>query len=285
MEPMIKYRGGKSKEIASFQKFIPADYGTYLEPFLGGGAVYFRLEPRKAVVNDINPRLMCFYRDVRDDYARLRKELDGLQETYDANQAEYEAEKAKHPDERVPNKNERLYYEIRDMYNGRTPSPYLDGTLYFFINKTAFSGMIRYNSEGEYNVPFGRYRSFNAKAITEEHSRLLRRSEVLNGDYSEVFSMAGEDDFMFLDPPYDCIFHDYGNIGTDGFDDDQHRRLAEAYKKLKCRALLVIGKTELTEKLYEGYIRGEYHKSYAVNIRNRFRSEASHMIVTNYEIG
>ena len=283
MKPMVKYRGGKSKDIPYFEQFIPSDYVTYYEPFLGGGAVYFYLEPERAVINDINESLITFYQEIRNNYETARKQLNELQQMYESNQQAYKELKALHPNDRVENKNEALYYHLRDMFNHKIPSEYLDGVVYFFINKTAYSGMIRYNANGEYNVPFGRYRNFNTKLITPEHHALLQRTTIMNSDYSEVFAMATEKDFMFLDPPYDCVFHDYGNIEFRGdFDEQEHRRLAEDYKKLKCRALMVIGKTALTEELYGEYIKGEYFKSYAVNIRNRFKSESKHIIVTNY---
>lgn len=283
MKPMIKYRGGKSKEILYFENYIPTDFDTYYEPFFGGGAVYFHLEPRKAVVNDVNDRLMQFYADIRDNYSTVRTQLDELQAIYEKNQAEYKALKEKTPDDRVPNHNEDLYYLLRDMFNHKIPLKYLDSVIYFFINKTAYSGMIRYNAQGDYNVPFGRYQNFNTQLVTEAHHNLLQGTKLLTGDFSIPFSMATESDFMFLDPPYDCIFNDYGNITFEnGFDEREHRRLAEEFKKLKCRALMVIGKTELTEELYGDYIKGEYFKSYAVNIRNRFKSESKHIIVTNY---
>ncbi|MBD5500635.1 MAG: DNA adenine methylase, partial [Lachnospiraceae bacterium] len=112
---------------------------------------------------------------------------------------------------------------------------------------------------------------------------LLKHTELYNLDYSKIFDMTKSNDFMFLDPPYDCIFSDYGNQNyRDGFGEDEHRRLANDFRNVPCRTLLVIGKTKLTEELYEGYIVEEYDKLYAVNIRNRFKADAKHMIVTNY---
>lgn len=283
MNPMLKYRGGKSREIPQFQKYIPNSFGTYIEPFLGGGAVFFHLEPERAIINDVNSRLVSFYECVRNHYATMRIELDQIQEIYERNQADYKIRKAEQPDERVPNANEILYYRIRDMYNGKIDSEYLDGVLYFFINKTAYSGMIRYNNNGEYNVPFGRYPNLNTKLVGVEHSQLLQRAELLNQDYSVIFDRAEADDFMFLDPPYDCVFNDYGNIDMmNGFDEEQHRRLAADFRNLPCRAMMVIGKTPLTEELYGRFIRDEYCKNYAVNIRNRFKNDAKHIVVMNY---
>jgi len=281
---MIKYRGGKSKEIPHIEKHIPAFKGRYIEPFLGGGALYFYLEPKHAIINDINSKLMDFYRGVRDDYSSVRRDLDELEKIYSVNREAFDRLKAKTPDLRVEDKNEDFYYEIRDMFNGLKKSKYSDAAIYYFINKTAYSGMIRYNARGEFNVPFGRYKNLNTSFVTEEHSNLLQSTELFNGDYSVVFEQAEKDDFMFLDPPYDCIFSDYGNEEyKDGFNDDSHIALAEAFRNLKCKALLVIGRTPLTERLYGDMIVDEYDKSYAVNIRNRFKAAATHILVANFK--
>lgn len=283
MNPMIKYRGGKSKEISHFISNMPENYNRYIEPFFGGGALYFYLEPQNAIINDVNTKLYSFYKQMQEEYPSVRKQLDELQMVYEQNQKEYEGLKKKHPEERVENKNEALYYKIRDMFNHKIESEYLEAVVYFFINKTAYSGMIRYNAKGEYNVPFGRYKNLNTKLITDKHYELLKRTEIYNYDYSEIFNMAGNNDFIFLDPPYDCVFSDYGNEAyRDGFGEDEHRRLANDFANLSCKSMLVIGKTALTKELYGKYIVEEYDKSYAVNIRNRFKADAKHIIVTNY---
>lgn len=282
MNPVLKYRGGKSREIPQFLQYIPNDFDRYIEPFLGGGAVFFYLEPDNAILNDANERLMTFYSQLRNQYPLMRQQLDELQQIYEQNQIEYKRLKMLSPDERVPNANEELYYRMRELFN-HPDETYLDGVLYFFINKTAYSGMIRYNNSGEYNVPFGRYPNFNTHLITPQHSALLQQAELYHTDYSEIFEMAGENDFIFLDPPYDCIFTDYGNIDMmNGFDETEHRRLAADFRNLPCRALMIIGRTPLTEELYGEYIFDEYYKNYAVNIRNRFRNDRMHIVVKNY---
>ena len=282
MNPVLKYRGGKSREIPRFLQYIPDDFNRYIEPFFGGGAVYFYLEPDNAIINDLNTRLMTFYQELRNNYPEMRKQLDELQSLYEKNQKEYKRLKTLSPNERVPNANEELYYKMRELFN-HPNGEFLDGVLYFFINKTAYSGMIRYNNSGEYNVPFGRYPNLNTRLITEQHSELLQRTELYNLDYKKIFDMAQEDDFIFLDPPYDCVFNDYGNIDMmNGFDEEQHRRLAEEFKKLPCRALMIIGKTPLTEELYKDYIFDEYYKNYSVNIKNRFNNDKMHIVFKNY---
>ena len=217
---------------------------------------------------------MSFYTQLKNQYPLMHEQLDEIQTVYERNQAEFRQLKAQSPDERVANANEDLYYRMRNQFNHLENPKYLDGVIYFFINKTAYSGMIRYNNNGEYNVPFGRYPNLNTRLVTQQHSDLLQGAELLNLDYSEVFNMAGEEDFIFLDPPYDCVFNDYGNIDMmNGFDEAEHRCLAADFRNLPCRALMIIGKTPLTEELYGDYIFDEYYKNYAVNIKNRFKND------------
>lgn len=227
---------------------------------------------------------MNFYTEVRDNYAQLTAELEELQLIYEENQAIYAREKVLHPDDRVDNMNEELYYRIRSMFNNQIDREYMEGTIYYFINKTSIFGHDHdITDRVNINVPFGRYVHFNTRIITREHSQLLQRAELFNVDYENIFEMAHDGDFMFLDPPYDCVFNDYGNVDMqNGFDEEQHRRLANNFRNLPCRAMMVIGRTALTEELYGDLIQYQYPKRYAVNIRNRFNAEAMHIVVTNY---
>ena len=282
MKPMLKYRGGKQREIPELLKFVPSNYGRYVEPFFGGGALYFHLEPKQAVLNDLNAGLMNFYRGIRDDFEIVQGELLEMEHRYESNRKAYEALKELHPDDIVPDANEADYYLIRDMFNGKTETRYSWASLYYYFNITAYSGMIRYNKSGQYNVPYGRYKHLNVSCVTEEHSQLLKSADLCNGDFEDIFSMCREDDFVFLDPPYDCVFSDYGNPELiDGFSPSDHKRLASAFFDLPCKSLLVIGETDLTLELYRGHIVHEYGKTYSVNIRNRFKASSKHILVTN----
>lgn len=281
MKPILQYRGGKQREIPLFQEYIPKEYNRYIEPFFGGGALYFHLEPKSAIINDINSRLIDFYLDLKYDFSSFRSQMDVVQEIFDVNRLEYKKLKENNPSDKVLDKNEKLYYQFRDWFNGESGCPYLDSIVYFFINKIAYSGMIRYSKQGKFNVPYGYNRGLNSQIITKEYSDLLQGSEIYNLDFYDIFKMCDSKDFMFLDPPYDCKFNDYGN-SQEGFLEKDQERLARDFKNLSCKTLMVIAKTNLTESLYQGYIRGEYHKSYAINIRNRFKNEASHIIITNF---
>ena len=283
LKPMLKYSSGKAKEIPNILPYIPEFDGRYVEPFFGGGAMYFHLEPKKAIINDINTKLIDFYKAVKCNFKPLRKELDEVELLYSKNQKEFDELRKQNPNEKIINKNEDMYYRMRSMFNGISPKEYSDALLYYYINKTAYSGMIRYNSKGEFNVPFGRYATLNTKSVTLSHSKLLESTEIYNANYFDIFNMCNSDDFVFLDPPYDCVFSDYGNKEyKDGFNEDNHRKLSEDFKNLPCKAMMVIGKTSLTEELYGNNIVSEYKKNYSVNIRNRFKSDAMHIIVTNW---
>lgn len=282
MNPMIKYRGGKSKEISHFISNMPENYNRYIEPFFGGGALYFYLEPQNAIINDVNIKLYSFYKQMKEEYPIARMQLDELQTVYEQNQKEYDAIKKQHPEDRVENKNEALYYKMRDMFNHKIKCEYLDAVVYFFINKTAYSGMIRYNAKGEYNVPFGRYKNFNTKLITDKHYELLNRTDIYNYDYSEIFKMAGNNDFIFLDPPYDTEFSEYAK---NSFGKNDQMRLAEFLSKTEANFMLIIKATPYIYDLYKdkGFSIYSFDKKYMVNFQNRNDRNVKHLVITNYE--
>ncbi|MCC2084265.1 DNA methyltransferase [Staphylococcus sp. HMSC068D08] len=284
MKPIIKYRGGKSKEIATFKKYIPENFEVYYEPFFGGGATFFDLEPDSAYIADINEKLIRFYLDLIDNYTLVKKELKELEAIYLKNRIIFLENKAKHPKSKVKDPNEELYYWIRDQYNQKVLPMYSFATLYYFINKTAYSGMIRHNSKGEFNVPFGRYSNFNTDLLKENHFTLLSKADIRNESYENSFKLATENDFIFLDPPYDTVFSEYGNeVFSGDFAEENHRELAQNFKNLSSPALMIISETSLIRSLYKDYIKASYPKNYSVNIRNRFKSEANHLIITNYD--
>ncbi|QYS91143.1 DNA adenine methylase [Flavobacterium covae] len=140
MKPLVKYRGGKSKEIPHLEKHIPEFDGRYIEPFFGGGAMFFYLEPKKAIINDINAKLMSFYKGVKSDFETLQKELSEIEKIYRINRKKFEELKAQTPTERVDDGNEALYYQIRDMFNDLTDKKYSDALLYFFHQQNGIFG-------------------------------------------------------------------------------------------------------------------------------------------------
>ena len=286
LKPIIKYCGGKSREIKYFAKYFPDDFGTdsgtYYEPFLGGGAVFFRFMPKNAFLSDSNRQLMDFYKDFSKHYTRVRRELEALEAEYRLNQREYELEKTINPEEHVVNRNENRYYLFRSAMNGHRYCDYNSATIYYYINRLAYAGLTRFNSRGEFNAPFGHYKKFSIENADLAHAQLLQQAELKCCKYKYAFERAcGADsarNFMFLDPPYNGVFSNYGTP----FGEKEHRELAQDFRNLSCKALMVIGKTPLTEELYRGLIKDEYGVKYAIDIKNRMPRNNGHLIITNY---
>jgi len=287
---MLKYSGGKSRELdiinpKNFDLFstphIPK-FKRFVEPFVGGGSLFFDLAPNPAIINDVNSKLINFYRDVRDNYDLMIAQLTQIKEIYDTNTKTIQDLLNDDPNSTYIHPNQTLFYDLRTQFNAPT-GKWLEGTIYYFINKTVFSGAMRFNDKGELNQSFSFYPSFNI-SITKEHSTLLQNTEIYNDDYAKIFDLLQADDFVFLDPPYDCVFYQYGNIKTlDASNEEFQRRLASDYKNLNCPALMVISKTPLIQELYAPYIKQTYDKKYSVNFKNHNKTPiVEHVIIKNY---
>jgi DNA adenine methylase len=259
LKPLIKWSGGKSDEIKLFEQYFPTNYDKYIEPFVGGGSVYFYLNPTSAVINDVHTELIDFYTSIANG------DMSEIHEFMTAN----------------PN-DEETYYKIRDEMQIKCP---LDNAKRFYYQrKTCFRGMLRYNKSGKFNIPFGRYKSINFDDLkNKSYEDLLSRTAILNKDFDYVFeNYNSENNFMFLDPPYDSEFTDYGYCQ---FGKDEQIRLAELFKTTKIKCLMVIGKTKFIEELYAGYIVTEYDKKYKFKLYdNRIGDEinAKHLVIKNY---
>jgi DNA adenine methylase len=259
LSPLIKWSGGKSDEIKIFKKYFPDNYDIYIEPFIGGGSVYFYLNPIKAVINDIHTELIDFYQIIGNG----------------------ESEKIYEFMENNPN-DELTYYKIRDNMNINDK---LDSAKRFYYQrKTCFRGMLRYNSNGKFNIPFGRYKTINYNDLkNKDYEILLNRTEILNKDFNYIFeNYNNENNFMFLDPPYDSEFTDSGYCK---FGKKEHEQLAYLFKNTKIKCLMIIGKTKFIEDLYKDYIIDEYDKKYKFKLYdNRIGNEINvkHLIIKNF---
>ena len=259
LKPIIKWSGGKKDEIKKFIQYIPQNYNTYLEPFAGGGAVFFHLVPQKAAIADVHTELIDFYNAIKDgsskDIAAFMKD---------------------HPNE------EEMYYEVRDKMDVNTP---LDNAKrFYYLRKTCYRGMLRYNKKGGFNIPFGRYKTFNYSDLENPaYEALLKNTTVLCTGFEEMFKKYNhKDNFMFLDPPYDSEFTDYGYCS---FGRKEHEKLAQCFKETNIRCLMIIGKTDFIEELYDGYIVEEYKKNYRFKIHSgRVGKEINtkHLVIKNF---
>ena len=259
LKPLIKWSGGKVDEIKMFDKYFPENYNIYIEPFIGGGAVYFHLNPSKAVISDVHSELIDLYKCLSEGKAKDIYEFM----------------------ENSPN-NEETYYNIRDAM---VMNDTLDiAKRFYYQRKTCFRGMLRYNRDMKFNIPFGRYKTINyTELLNKDYETLLNRTEIYNEKFEVIFEkFDDENNFMFLDPPYDSEFTDYGYCS---FGKDEQRKLASLFKTTKIKCLMIIGKTKFIEELYDGYIVDEYDKKYKFKLyNNRIGDEINtkHLIIKNY---
>ena len=259
LKPIIKWSGGKSDEIKMFEKYFPEHFKRYIEPFVGGGSVYFYLNPLDAVISDVHTELIDLYRNI------------GNGKSYEI----FDFMKNNQNDEST-------YYKVRDEMEINSD---LDSAKRFYYQrKTCFRGMLRYNKNGKFNIPFGRYKTINFNDLTnKEYEILLSRTEILNKDFEYIFEKYNdENNFMFLDPPYDSEFTDYGYCQ---FGKEEQKKLALLFKNTKIKCLMIIGKTKFIEELYSGYIVDEYEKKYKFKLYdNRVGDEINtkHLVIKNY---
>ena len=235
-KPFIKWVGGKGQLIEQLEALLPADFTerenvTYIEPFVGGGAMLFYMlqtypNIKSAVINDINPDLTLCYQVVRDNPTELINSLKDIQTQYHALKTEEERK--------------TFFLEQRDRFNTKSLNAIENCTLFFFLNKTCFNGLYRVNKAGKFNVPFGKYIKptiCDATTIYAD-SKLLQRVEIMTGDFEQTFDKIKGNSFFYFDPPYRPLsntssFNDYTK---EDFNDEAQIRL-----KLFCDRLNKIG--------------------------------------------
>lgn len=259
LNPLVKWSGGKKDEIKKFLEYIPTDYNYYLEPFFGGGAVYFHQAPEKAAVSDVHKELIDFYQSVKDGHS------DEIISFMD-----------EHPND------ETIYYQVRDEMNIETP---LDNAKrFYYLRKTCYRGMLRYNKSGKFNISYGRYKKVNYYDLfNSAYETLLKGTNIYCKSFEYLFEEYNDpENFMFLDPPYDSEFTDYGYCS---FGKEDHIKLADQFKSTSIRCLMIIGKTDFIEELYKDYIVDEYDKNYKFKLHSgRVGSEINnkHFVIKNY---
>ena len=242
LKPIIKRLGGKIRKIKYFQKYIPR-HDLYVEPFFGGGAVFWHLQPKHAIINDFDSLLINFLTQLRDHSDELLEKINNLIA--------------------IGNYHEQ-YYKFRKAMNEEKNLSNLDkAVIFFFINKLSYRGLMRFNQKNQFNTPFGHYKNFTHQ-ITQEHVNLLRSTTILNQDYSQLLLQYDcKNTFFFLDPPYHNTNNNY--YASAKFDEQDHKILAQNVKNIKnAKFLLTINKTPLTEELYRDFIIDKYSCSQAI---------------------
>lgn len=287
IEPIYKWTGGKRKEIKTFSKYYPdfikkgSDY-TYVEPFFGGGAVYWSLNSDKNVINDIDGELINFLKVVKENPNAVLELCNDV-----SNRISEISTREKHGIITISEaKTERglVYYEWRnkDRNGGLQKLSELERAFRFLlVNQLAFNGMRRFNSKGEFNIPYGNYKNFNPN-ITPKHIEKLKNTEILCGSYKDVMlKNDNENTFMYLDPPYTREFKEYSHENVFGL--NQQIELFDTFKNIKkSNVMIIINKDEFTSNLYKDYIKDEYDLKYSTNIKNRYDNFVKHLVITNY---
>ncbi len=291
-KPFIKWVGGKSQLIEQLEALLPADFTkreniTYIEPFVGGGAMLFYLlqtypNIKSAIINDINADLTLCYQTVRDNPTELIRSLNEIQ-------AEYYSLKTEE-------QRKEFFLNKRDLFNTKALNSIENCTLFFFLNRTCFNGLYRVNKSGKFNVPFGKYSTpkiCDAATIYAD-SRILQKVDIMTGDFEQTFSKIKEDTFFYLDPPYRPLsntssFNDYAK---EDFNDNAQIRL-----KLFCDRLNEIGvqfmlsnsdclgkdgKDRFFDDLYINYQISRVMASRSINAIASKRGKLTEIVINNY---
>ncbi len=291
-KPFIKWVGGKGQLIEQLESLLPSDFEkgkevTYIEPFVGGGAMLFYMLQRfpnitHAVINDINPDLVCCYKTVRDNVDELIPSLGEIQRRYfELSDMELKRE---------------MYMQVRDRYNTKNLDPIENTTLFFFLNRTCFNGLYRVNKRGLFNVPCGRY--LQPQICDEEtlraDSKLLQKVEILCGDFEQTIEYAKAKTLFYFDPPYRPLsdtssFNDYAK---ESFNDDSQIRLKFFCDKVSQSGYQFMlsnsdckGKNELDnffDALYADYEIERVWASRNVNANGAKRGKIKEILVRNY---
>jgi DNA adenine methylase len=255
--PILKWAGGKRSLIPNILALLPHDYQqrTYHEPFFGGGALFFTIKPKKGSINDINSRLINFYIIVRDYPEKLIEQAS-----------------------KYPYKKDE-FYRIREHYNRATLNTIEDAAIILYLNKTAFNGLYRVNSKGEFNVPFGRYS--NPTIVDTERiiaaSKLLKNIEILQKDFSYVVDRAEKGDLVYFDPPYLPVSDtaNFTSYSSDGFSWEDQIRLRDVCVKLHEKEIFFVLSNSYVEKLIDNYRSIEDFRILVVKANRAINSKAS----------
>ena len=239
--PFLKWVGGKRQLMPAINELLPKKYTNYHEPFLGGGALLFNIQPKKAVINDFNEELINVYKVIKDKPEELIADL----ETH-KNESDY-------------------FYNIRALDREKDFNELSDikkASRVIYLNKTCYNGLYRVNNSGEFNSPFGRYKNPNIRNETTIRavSKYLNNNEItiLNDDFEDVLKDINKGAFVYFDPPYDPVsqssnFTGYIQGGFDIFDQIRLRDLCDQLNKKGVKFLLSNSATPLIEDLYKNY--------------------------------
>lgn len=292
-KPFLKWAGGKTQLLPTIDSFLPESFGkersvTYIEPFVGGGAMlFFMLQKypniQRAIINDINPHLITTYTIIRDNPNALIDALSDLQEKFRmAGNSDSQKE---------------LFLRVRTQFNEAQLTEVEEAASMIFLNRTCFNGLYRENSKGAFNVPFGKYS--NPKICDESliiaDSELLQKVEILNGDFSQTVQYIDGYTLFYFDPPYRPLdaTSSFNSYVKEAFDDNEQVRLKEFYATISqngCYAMLSNSdckarnaNDEFFDKLYHNFFIERVYAKRIINANASKRGTLTELLIRNYE--
>ena len=291
-KPFLKWAGGKTQLISSIESSlhpnILKEKFTYLEPFVGSGAIMFWMinnfpNMEKAVINDINSDLINTYRTIASKPKELISVLKELQSDFHSLQDNEEEKK-------------KYYYQNREFYNTRSTDNTTQAALFIFLNRTCFNGLYRVNSKNLFNVPMG---SYKAPTICDEQnilsvSNALQKVEILNGDYTDTLNYASNNSFFYFDPPYKPLSEtsSFNSYSKEIFNDAEQIRLRDFCTKLESIGYKwMLSNSDVKGKdvndtffddIYSDFAISRVKASRRINANAEKRGELNELLITNY---
>lgn len=270
--PVLKWVGGKRQLLPEIRKYTPKDFSTYYEPFVGGGAVLFSIQPKKAVINDINSELINLYEVIRDDVDLLIEDL------------------KKHKNDKEYFYNIRGMDRDREKYNKLTKIQ--KASRMHYLNKTCYNGLFRVNQAGQFNSPFGNYKNPNItnEIVLRAVSDYFNQANITFkcGDFEEGTKGIRRGAFVYFDPPYDPVSDsaNFTGYSKGGFDREEQIRLKKLCDKLNDRGVRFLLSNSATDFIFDLY--KDYHieiikAKRSINSNGNKRGEVDEVLVRNYE--
>ncbi len=262
--PFLKWAGGKTQLLSELLPRTPEEFGVYFEPFVGGGALFFSLQPDRAVLADANAELINCYQVVQTSVEDLIEDL-------------------------MLHENDEAYYYALRAADPSALSPVSRASRFIYLNRTCFNGLYRVNSQGQFNTPFGRYRNPRIcdPVTLRAASEALQNTALVVGDYGGALQEARKGDFVYLDPPYVPVskYSDFKRYTREQFRESDQRELAQEFRRLTeigCHVMLSNSWHPLVKELYEGFQIDLVEARRLVNCDASKRGPVAEAIVRNY---
>lgn len=268
--PFVKWVGGKGRLLSQLRPLLPQgiEFMRHVEPFLGGGALFFARQPARALLSDVNLALVRTYKAITENVDRVIAELEILAASH----------------------NETFYYKVRDRYNQqRRTSPSSQAAMFIYLNKTCFNGLHRVNRKGEFNVPVGRYKNPRICDPTglRAASQALRGADLQCAGFEELLHTCKAGDFVYFDPPYEPLSQtsNFTGYATNGFTQDDQTLLRDVFAALDqrgCKLMLSNSDVPFIRKLYKSFNVTTVAAPRAINCDATKRGRVSEVVVRNY---